>query len=220
MKLEGIVINSTDYKESSKIVNLYTNEGKVSVIAKGALNPKKGFLGFITTGNIVSFVTTDSNVKSLMEYSLIHDSFNINSSIELIKAFSIIMDVMKEIPDDTNHERCYEFIKSILLELGKVDTKKLISIFLIKMLYVFGIAPNLKTCVRCNSSNIVSFSVTSGGALCSNCATNDIEYLNLWKEYYYDKKEFNLYSDTNYDKLLKDIKDYYNYHLGIILRVN
>ena len=220
MKLEGIVINSIDYKETSKIVNLYTNNGKISVIAKGALNPKKGFLGFITTGNIVSFVCTDSNAKSLMEYSLIHNSFNINDNIELIKAFGVIIDIIKEIPDDINHEKCYEFIKNVLLNLGKVNTKRLMSVFLIKLLYVFGIAPNLKTCVRCNSNIIVSISISSGGALCDKCSTPDIEYLNIWKEYYYDKKDFNLYSDTNYDKLIKDIRDYYSYHLGINLRLN
>ena len=219
MKTEGIVVFTTDYKESSKIVNLYTPLGFVSVIAKGALNPKKGLLGFITTGNIVSFVTTDSNAKSLMEYSLIDSSYNLNYSINKIKAFGIIIDVIRNIDDDINHEKTYEFIKMILLSLDKYDEKKILSIFLIKMLYVFGIAPNLKSCVRCNNKNLVSFSVISGGALCSNCSRSDIEKLNIWKEYYYDKKEISLYSDYNFDNLLNDIKEYYNYHMGITLKI-
>ena len=130
MKTEGIVVFTTDYKESSKIVNLYTPLGFVSVIAKGALNPKKGLLGFITTGNIVSFVTTDSNAKSLMEYSLIDSSFNLNNSINKIKAFGIIIDVTRNIDNESNHEKTYEFIKLILLSLNKYDEKKVLSIFL------------------------------------------------------------------------------------------
>ena len=219
MKLEGIVVSSTDYKETSKIVNLYTNTGMVSVIAKGAMNPKKGLLGFITTGNIVSFVTTDSNVKSLMEYSLISSSFDINNSIDTIKAFGVIIDIINEIPEDNNHERTYEFIKNTLVSLGQVDIKTSLCVFLIKMLYVFGIAPNLKTCVRCNKKNVVSFSVISGGALCSDCGYPDIDYLNLWIEYYYSKKEISDYSDNNLDKLLNDVKDYYAYHMGIKIKL-
>ncbi len=219
MKLEGIVISSIDYKESSKIVNLYTPIGMIGVVAKGALNPKKGMLGFITTGNIVSFVTTDTKTNSLIEYSIIKSMYNINESVDLIKAFSVLIDVIKEIPDDINHEKTYEFIKKILLSLENNNIKKVLSVFLIKMLYNFGIAPNLKTCVRCNNKELVSFSVTSGGALCSNCSTPNLDVLNIWKEYYYDKKEIDEYSDVDFDKLLTDIKEYYIYHMGIKLKI-
>ncbi len=219
MKTEGIVVFTTDYKESSKIVNLYTPLGFISVIAKGALNPKKGLLGFITTGNIVSFVTTDSEVKSLTEYSLLDTSYNLNYSLDKMKAFGIIIELMKNIENDIDNEKIYDFIKKILLSLGTVNEKKVLSIFLIKMLYVFGIAPNLKTCVRCNSTNVVSFSAISGGALCNSCSVEDIEKLNIWKEYYYDKKEIGAYSDVDFDKLLKDIKEYYNFHMGLNLKI-
>ncbi len=218
MKEEGIVISSVDYKESSKIVNLYTPSGKISVIAKGALNPKKGLLGFITTGNIVSFVTTDTNFKSLVEYSFIDGVYYLND-ISKIEAFSVIIDLMKEIPDDINHNKTYEFIKKIILSLDDNNTKKVMSVFLIKMLYNFGIAPNLKSCVRCGKENLVSFSVTSGGALCDMCSTPDLEYLNIWNEYYYSKKDIKDYIDTDFDRLLKDIKEYYLYHMGIKLKI-
>ena len=219
MKDEGIVISSVDYKESSKIVNLYTPNGKVSIIAKGALNPKKGLLGFITTGNIVSFVSTDTNFKSLVEYSFIDGVYNLNESIEKIEAFSVIIDLMKEIPDDIDHKKTYEFIKKIILSFKDNNTKKVLSIFLIKILYIFGYSPNLKTCVRCGKENLVSFSVTSGGGLCNNCSVADIDYLNIWKEYYYSKKDISDYTDADFNKLLKDIKEYYLFHMGIKLKI-
>lgn len=219
MKLEGIVISSIDYKESSKIVNLYTKEGKISVSAKGALNPKKGMLGFITIGNIVSFVTTDSKTKSLVEYELIKSSYLLNESLNKIKALATILNVIKEISDDIDHERCYLFIKKMILSLSEYDSYKILSIFLIKMLYIFGIAPNLKTCVKCGSKNLVSFSVPYGGALCINCSDPNIESLKIWNEYYYDKKEISDYSDTDFEKLLEEIYGYYNYHLGINLKI-
>ena len=54
MKLEGIVLSEIDYKEASKIVNLYTEKGKIGVKALGSKKIKNGLLGFITTGNTVS----------------------------------------------------------------------------------------------------------------------------------------------------------------------
>lgn len=219
MKTEGIVVFTTDYKETSKIVNLFTPNGLISVIAKGALNPKKGLLGFITTGNIVSFVTTDSNVKSLVEYTLIDNIYNLNSSLDKMKAFSVIFEIIRNIPNDVDNNKTYEFVKKVLLSLHDNDEKKVLSIFLIKMLYVFGIAPNLKTCVRCNDKNIISFSVISGGALCGNCGKEDILKLKIWKEYYFEKKDIKDYSDTDFNNLLKDIKEYYNYHMGINLKM-
>ena len=67
MKSEGIILNTIDYKESSKIVHLYTPFGRISVKALGANKPKNGLLGFTTIGNTVSFVATDSELPTLME---------------------------------------------------------------------------------------------------------------------------------------------------------
>ena len=69
-EIEGIILSSIDYKEASKIVYLYTNIGNISVKALKAKKIKGGDLGFITTGNIVSFVMTNNNLPTLIEYHL------------------------------------------------------------------------------------------------------------------------------------------------------
>lgn len=43
-KCEGIVIRTTDYGETNKIITLYTREwGKIGVMARGAKSPIAGF---------------------------------------------------------------------------------------------------------------------------------------------------------------------------------
>ena len=42
MKFEGIVLSEIDYKEASKIVNLYTEKGKIGVKALGSKKIKNG----------------------------------------------------------------------------------------------------------------------------------------------------------------------------------
>ena len=68
-KNKGIVIGSIDYKEKSKIVYLYTPNGKESVLAGGAKSIKGGMLGFTNTLNYVEYVKTQSNLPKLVEYN-------------------------------------------------------------------------------------------------------------------------------------------------------
>ena len=74
MKTEGIVFKAITYKETSKIVYLYTPNGKVSVKAIGSKNSKKKTFGFGEIGNIVSFVATDSSFPTINEYEIIYSS--------------------------------------------------------------------------------------------------------------------------------------------------
>ncbi|MBQ9124479.1 MAG: DNA repair protein RecO [Acholeplasmatales bacterium] len=220
MKNIGIVINSIDYKESSKIVYLYTPLGRDSVKASGGKGIKKGYLGFTTTGNVVSYVRSDAKFPSLIEYSIIDSIFDITNDINKLNSFGIIIKIINSLPDDINHERTYNYIIKVLNDLKiSNNPKKVLSIFLIKILYTFGVAPNLKTCVTCNNENINSFSINLGGALCKNCGPKN-DKLNIWNEYYYDKKSIDEYQDVDFDNLLKDIYKYYSIHANINLDFN
>ena len=219
MKLEGIVLSEIDYKEASKIVNLYTEKGKIGVKALGSKKIKNGLLGFITTGNTVSFVTTDKEVYTLIEYDIIDSIMKKDLDINEMKALGTILYIINMIPSDSPHEKIYPFVKDILSNIKNINIDKLLSIFLIKMLYPFGISPNLKSCVKCqNKHDLIAFDIAYGGALCKNCIdkNNNIE---IWNEYYYDKKDLKDYSDTDFTYLLNQIKNYYSYHLNIRLKI-
>ena len=219
MKLEGIVLSEIDYKEATKIVNLYTEKGKIGVKALGSKKIKNGLLGFITTGNTVSFVTTDKEVYTLIEYDIIDSIMKKDLDINEMKALGTILYIINMIPSDSPHEKIYPFVKDILSNIKNINIDKLLSIFLIKMLYPFGISPNLKSCVKCqNKHDLIAFDIAYGGALCKNCIdkNNNIE---IWNEYYYDKKDLKEYSDTDFTYLLNQIKNYYSYHLNIRLKI-
>lgn len=220
MKAEGIVISVIDYKEASKIVNLYTKNGKIGIKALGSKKIKNGLLGFITTGNIVSFLSSDSEFPNLLEYDIISSLMNKNLSFDDLKVVGQILYIINNIPEDSPHNLVYEFLKKVFLNIGNIDSNKLLSIFLIKMLFVFGVTPNLKSCIRCNNKlNLISFDIKEGGALCNLCSNLESDNLKIWTEYYYDKKEFNEFSDTDFNKLLDEIKYYYSYHLNIKIKI-
>ena len=221
MKSEGVVINSFDYKETSKIIHLYTIDGKMSVEAVGANNPKKGLLGFTEIGNTVSFITTDGKIKKVVEYEVLNSLYDISLDLLRVKCFMVILDIIKNIPEDTNHNLLYPYIKQTFKDIRDKNPKKLLSIFLIKMLYVFGIKPNLTSCIHCGSLDIKYLDLLNGGAVCNNCKSiSNLESLILFKEYYKEKKDIDLYQDTDYDKLLKDLKEYYSRYASINLKIN
>ncbi len=215
-EIKGLVVSSMDYKEQSKIVYLYTPYGHDSVKANKAKDLSKGLLGFTTTLNEVSYIKTKAKFPTLLEYNLLNSHFDLTQNLDSVKVLSIFLKVIAAIPEDINHFKTYDFIIEMLNNFKDNPPKKVLSIFLIKMLYVFGVFPNFKYCMNCESKKLVFFSIPNGGCYCDKCCSNsNHETLNLWKEYYYEKKTIKEYTDTNFDSLLKDIFTYYSIHTHI-----
>lgn len=219
MELVGIVFKAIEYKEQSNLVYLYTNQGIITVKALKSKNPKDKNFGFQNVGNIVSFAIKDDNnqIKTLLEYSIRYSSYKLTESIEKIKALSTIIELINYIPKDNNHKKTFDFILKTFETINDYPYKTLL-LFLIKMTYCFGINPNLGECATCRSKiNLVGFDFKLGGALCSNC-TNNNEYYDLIKEYYYDKKDILEYSEANYIILINHFIEFYLIHANIRLK--
>ena len=145
------------------------------------------------------------------------------NDINKLEVLRIMIEVINYIPQDSNNDLMYNFIeKSFIALSSNIDPYKVLDIFLIKMLYVFGINPILKCCAKCGSvSNFLSFSIVDGGILCMNCTTIKNDSYIYWQEYYYSKKEIEEYSDCNFIELLKEINKYYliNAHINLNIKI-
>ena len=221
MKIEGIILSTVDYKESSNIINIYTEKGKIGIKAIGAKNPKKGLVSTLEVGNILSFNLSEDKMPKILEYNSIFNTYKILEKLDKMEALGLMLDIISNIDVNNNHKNIYNFSKKMILSLNDNNTLKVLSIFMIKVLYAYGINPNLKTCNKCNSNNIYTFDSNMGGALCKNCSNNlDNNFLNIIKEYYYDKKEISEYTDCDFKELLKVIYSYYNYHFPYDIKLN
>ncbi|MEI6639879.1 MAG: recombination protein O N-terminal domain-containing protein, partial [Chlorobium sp.] len=57
VKTRSVILRETRYRDQSKICLLYTREfGKMSVIVKGARNPKNRLSSLFSPGNVVDIV--------------------------------------------------------------------------------------------------------------------------------------------------------------------
>ena len=218
MKTEGIIIKSIPYKETSKIVYVYTPFGMKSIKALGGSNSKKNTFGFAETGNIVSFIASDNDFPSLIEYEILESAYKYTDSFNSIKALSKVIELIGYLPEDSYHEKIFSFIKKTLADIS-INPLKALSIFLIKMTFNFGVAPKLDSCVFCQNSLITGFSVSKGGVLCIDHNEFNTDDLKIWTEYYKDKKEIDLYTDCDFNKLLNRINEYYLIHAHINLKL-
>lgn len=217
-EIKGLVISSIDYKEKSKIVYLYTPYGHDSVKANHSKDLSKGLLAFTTTLNEVIYIKSNSKFPTLLEYNLVKTNFDLISTINNISIIGIILKIVQNIPSDSNHERVYSFLIETINNLYKYNPKKVLSIFLIKMTYVFGVNPILTYCNNCGNTDYISFfSVDFGASFCKTCDSRTNDY-QIWREYYQEKKDISDYADTDFDDLLNNIKRYYQIHVNLNLK--
>ena len=87
-KIEGIIISEYPIEESSKIINIFTTDGIVGVVAKGAKKIKSPF--FATTNKlcygIFDIVYKENGLSRLKEASISNDYRNIKKDIKKISS--------------------------------------------------------------------------------------------------------------------------------------
>ncbi len=229
IKTKGFVLSEVRYRESSKIIDLFTkNRGRINVFVYGALRPNNNLM-----------LVTEKFVESDFVLVKNKNSFNIksadiiNSNIELGKRPKnyIIAELVSELllktmPDNLVDEVVYDLSTSTLnaLKLGDVDGNLIKIGFMLKYISIIGFRPHLSNCVSCRTTNLngLYFSPEVGGLICGNCLEivedydklNKIELETIIKFLlgkYEDYKEFDIDIDTQ-RKLEKIIYKYVIYN--------
>jgi DNA repair protein RecO (recombination protein O) len=177
-KCEGIVIRSTDYGETNKIVTLYTREwGKVGVMARGAKKPNSRLAAvtqLFTYGQFLFQAST--GLGSLQQGEMMSSMRGIREDIFLTAHASYIVDLTDKIIED---KKPNPFLFELLLQTLNFinegyDLEIITNIYEMKMLNVQGLYPILDKCAYCGSTEgDFNFSIKEGGLLCHRCFAHD-----------------------------------------------
>ncbi|MBP2241662.1 DNA repair protein RecO (recombination protein O) [Cytobacillus eiseniae] len=177
-KCEGIVIRTTNYGETNKIVTLYTREwGKIGVMARGAKKPKSRLAAvtqLFTYGYFL--VQKTSGLGSLQQGEMISSMRRIKEDIFLTAYASYIIDLTDKSTDERKpNPYLFELVHQILNYINEgYDAEILVNIFEMKMLNILGLYPVLNQCAICgNTDGQFSFSIREGGLLCHRCLEKD-----------------------------------------------
>ncbi|MCL6571533.1 MAG: DNA repair protein RecO [Bacillus sp. (in: Bacteria)] len=232
-KCEGIVIRTTDYGETNKIVTLYTREwGKIGVMARGAKKPNSrlsAITQLFTHGYFL--VSRGSGLGSVQQGERISSFRSIGKDIFLTAYASYIVELTDKCTEDKKPNPFhFELLFQTVNYLNEgYDPVILMHIYEMKMLNSMGLYPILNQCSVCGSTDgHFSFSIREGGFICERCLGKDpyhikisqvtVKLLRLF--YYFDLSRLGNISVKEETKVeLKNvITAYYEENSGLYLK--
>jgi DNA repair protein RecO (recombination protein O) len=183
-KCEGIVLRTTDYSETNKIVTLYTREwGKVGVMARGAKKPNSRLAAITQHFSYAYFlIQKGSGLGSMQQGEMISSMRKIREDIILTAYASYILELTDKCTDD---RRPNPYLFELLLQTLKYmneeyDLDILLHIFEMKMLNSLGLYPILNKCAVCGQGDgHFSFSIRENGFICHRCLEKDPYHLKI-----------------------------------------
>lgn len=177
-KAEGIIIRTTDYGETNKVINLYTKEfGKIGLMARGAKKPKSTLSSVchVLFYGLCLF-NKGRGLGTLYQAESINAFRSLFSDLEKTAYAALIVELLDRLTEENQPSPAlYRLLRETLLRIEKgTDASVMAAIFAVKMMRVAGIDPQVEQCIRCgNKKGPFSFSVAGGGFLCRNCAAAD-----------------------------------------------
>lgn len=227
--IEGIIINTKNYNDNSKILDIYTKKyGIIGVIAKGCKSLKSNLRSVTDKMTYATFTLyyKQDKLSILTEASVINNFNNIKKDIEKISYASYILDLTNQVYKQNDSQDLYDYLISALNKINEGFNPLVITNILeLKYLDFLGIMPNLEECVNCGSKNVVMLSSDKGGYLCKNCIIDEpitsTKAIKLVRMYYYvdmDKiTKLDLTKDVIYE-VNNFIDNYYDRYTGLYLK--
>ncbi len=196
--IEAIVCRSLDYKDSSKILYLYTESGTMSVIARGVKKLKSINRFLSQVPNVILFDKTKGQFPTLKEGELKQEFPNIELDIESFTFVSHILELTVNVIDQENdHPKMYDFLKRLLSKFNEgFDPEILSFIFELKLLHFLGNGIRFKSCSICDENRNLVYSIRYGGVVCKRHLEpleehfDEAIYQKIFSLYYMDINHF------------------------------
>jgi DNA repair protein RecO len=184
IKTDAVILRTMDYRETSKIITLYTRQsGKMGVIVKGARQRKNPFG---STLEPLSFITAVIYTKEGRDLQLLTECDHrrvfraIPASLEKMTAGLAMLEIMNLVTHDgeENHPLFDLLVDTITALDGPIKNPDLLlAYFEIGLAAVLGFRPTLGECVECGqvipeekADGGYAFDLPRGGLLCLSCA--------------------------------------------------
>jgi DNA repair protein RecO (recombination protein O) len=229
-KIEGIIVSEVDYKESSKIINVFSPSfGVIGILARGTKKVKSNLSGVTSKLTYGYFHVNykENGLSTLIEVDVIDGFKLIRKNIELISYASYLIELSSMAYRHDSNVEIYNLLIASLKKINEgYDHEVITNILELKLLVHLGIKPVIDYCVGCGSKeNIVTISSYKGGYLCKNCVHSDvivnIKTIKLLRMFYYvdiDKITKLDISDNIKKELNNFIDDYYDRYSGLYLK--
>ena len=180
IKVKGIVIRESTYKDNDKIITILTDSiGKVSVIAKGAKKTNSPYLAssqYLVYSEFVLYQNT--GYFYLNSASVINTFYNLRVDLDKLQTVFELTKLINSVTDENQDcERILKLFLNTIYALDKLDKDKklIVNAFKIKLFTLLGFAPRQDKCANCSKSllesedEFVYYNYVDNVFLCENC---------------------------------------------------
>lgn len=226
ISVEGIVVSSTPYKESSKILNIFTKDmGIIGCMSKGckSLKSKLRLTSEKFAYGVFHMYYKENGLSTLIDGDIKDYLINTKSDIIKISYLTYICELSVNVYKESENEEIYPLMINAIKKIEEGHDPKIITNILeLQYLSYIGINLDLDGCVKCGNKKVVTLSMSRGGYICANCRTNepiiDEKVIKLMRLYYY--VDISKISNLDIDKKVSNtintiISEYYDEYSGV-----
>ena len=180
IKVKGIVIRESTYKDNDKIITILTDSiGKVSVIAKGAKKTNSPYLAssqYLVYSEFVLYQNT--SYFYLNSASVINTFYNLRIDLDKLQIVFELTKLINSVTDENQDcEKILKLFLNTIYALDKLDKDKklIVNAFKIKLFTLLGFAPRQDKCANCSKllldaeEEFVYYNYVDNVFLCENC---------------------------------------------------
>lgn len=175
--VKGIVISQVPYKESSKVINIFTEDGIIGCMSKGCKSvksPLRLLSERFAYGNF-QLSYKESGLSTLIDGDIIDHFENIKNDILSVSYLTYICDLSSKVYKECENKDVYNLMINAINKIEEGFNPKVITNILeLQYLPYIGIKLNLDECVICGSKKVVTLSLDRGGYVCASCRRNEI----------------------------------------------
>ena len=179
-KVEGLILNTTDFGDANRVVTIYTKElGKLEVNAYGCRKARSPLSGVIQTFNkICAEIKKGSQVDVIRDADILEFYPNLTADIDRLSYAAIFFEIVNKmtLPKIVDIG-IYNLLENFLPVINKKNPQIAALIAIAKFMEFTGFQLNFKSCVRCGKiiDDSASLSLLEGGAICESCSHGAIK---------------------------------------------
>lgn len=177
IKTEALVLKTIPFQETSSIVKLFTKEqGKISVIAKGARRLKSTLRGYLEPLNYIEaiyYYKITRDIQTLSKVDLLQSFFSNTLDIECTLYGTAVLEVIDKVVRDHQYDdKIFNLAVQILknMDLHADQCIILLADFLLALADILGYKLDTSVCPQCKTHLTTAiYNPGSGRLVCNDC---------------------------------------------------
>lgn len=173
-ELAGIVLRSTDIKESDRLLTIYTDKmGIITALAKGSRSIKSRKLSSTQQFCYSNFVIYSTGDKLFVrEAELVESFYSLRDSIDALALAMYVTEVIENVATAEPDRDLLRVTLNTLFAISKGNHRldKIKAAFEMRVISILGFMPDVVSCHRCSRTDgEFFFDVMAGAVECAEC---------------------------------------------------